>query len=195
MSGKEHLIAALVLVEEDEIRVRAPLVGEFTLDVSDGGIVEPGDVLGVLRVLHRRYLVVVPDGVQGRLSLANSRRVVRAVEYGEALGSVRPTELGEASTPSVAERTGLGDLPEGAVVFEAPMDGQFYRKPSPDEPSFAEVGDTLEPGAKFGLIEVMKFFYPVEWAGDCPMKVHAFVAEDQTAIEAGTPIVVLVPAG
>lgn len=186
-------LAALSVVDGEEIRLRAPRLGEFTLGVGDAGIVEAGDVIGELRVLHRRYRVVVPDGVQGRLTLADRKHVIRAVEFGETLARVRPTELGEAAAPTAAERTGLSDLPEGAVVFEAPMDGQFYRRPSPDEPMFAEVGDVLEPGARFGLIEVMKFFYPVEWSGERAMRVHAFVADDHTAIEAGAPIVVLVP--
>ncbi|WP_299867204.1 acetyl-CoA carboxylase [uncultured Hoeflea sp.] len=46
--------------------------------------------------------------------------------------------------------------------IRAPLPGVFYRKPSPEEPSYKEVGDTVAKGDVIGLIEVMKTFTQVK---------------------------------
>ncbi len=46
-------------------------------------------------------------------------------------------------------------------TIEAPIPGTFYRRPSPDKPSFKNEGDTIAAGEIIGLIEVMKTFTPV----------------------------------
>ncbi len=47
------------------------------------------------------------------------------------------------------------------VRIEAPVMGVFYRAPAPGEPSFVEVGDTIEVGQPIGMIEAMKVFSEV----------------------------------
>ena len=37
----------------------------------------------------------------------------------------------------------------------SPLPGTFYRKPSPDAPPFAEVGQSVKAGDVIGLVEVM----------------------------------------
>lgn len=50
---------------------------------------------------------------------------------------------------------------ESVVSIVAPLVGVFYRAPSPDQPSFVEVGDEVEVGAEVGMIEAMKVFSPI----------------------------------
>ena len=40
----------------------------------------------------------------------------------------------------------------------SPMVGVFYRAPSPSDPQFVAVGDTVEVGQTLGLVETMKVF-------------------------------------
>ena len=47
---------------------------------------------------------------------------------------------------------------DGAIEVRAPMMGTFYRAPSPSDPAYAEVGQTIQPGDALCLIEVMKLF-------------------------------------
>ena len=48
----------------------------------------------------------------------------------------------------------------------SPLPGTFYRKPSPDKPSYKEDGDSVAKGDVIGLIEVMKSFNEVKAESD-----------------------------
>ena len=71
-------------------------------------------------------------------------------------------------------------------TIEAPIPGTFYRRASPDKPSFKNEGDTIAVGETIGLIEVMKTFTPVvaEESG----KVVAFHVENEDPVMAGQPL-------
>ncbi|WP_416900258.1 MAG: acetyl-CoA carboxylase [Minwuia sp.] len=71
----------------------------------------------------------------------------------------------------------------------SPLPGTFYRKPSPDEPAFKDVGDSVAVGDVIGLIEVMKTFNEVkaETAGT----VTAFLADNEEPVMAGQPLLEL----
>lgn len=43
----------------------------------------------------------------------------------------------------------------------SPLPGTFYRRPSPDQPPYKEVGDSVAKGDVVGLVEVMKSFHEV----------------------------------
>lgn len=68
----------------------------------------------------------------------------------------------------------------------APIPGIFYRRPAPDKPPFAEVGDTVEAGQTIGIIEIMKQFTEVrtESAGT----VASFEADDMGMVGPGDVI-------
>lgn len=65
----------------------------------------------------------------------------------------------------------------------SPLPGTFYRRPSPDQPVFKEVGDTVAVGDVIGLIEVMKSFNEVH--ADQAGTIVAFVADDEEPVMAG----------
>lgn len=68
----------------------------------------------------------------------------------------------------------------------APLPGTFYRRPSPEAPSFKNDGDAIAAGDTIGLIEVMKTFTPViaEESG----KLVRFLVDNEDAIMAGQPL-------
>lgn len=78
------------------------------------------------------------------------------------------------------------------VTISAPMPGVFYRRPDPDEPVFAEEGETVEAGDVVGLVGVMKNFHDItaEQAGT----VAAFHAENESEVGAGDVLVEIDPA-
>ena len=47
---------------------------------------------------------------------------------------------------------------DGAIEVRAPMMGTFYRAPSPSDPSYVEIGQTVRAGDALCIIEVMKLF-------------------------------------
>ncbi|WP_305985757.1 acetyl-CoA carboxylase [Roseibium sp. MMSF_3544] len=65
----------------------------------------------------------------------------------------------------------------------AMMPGIFYRKPSPDDPSYKEAGDSVAKGDVIGLIEVMKSFHEV--VADADGTITSFQADNEEAIMPG----------
>jgi acetyl-CoA carboxylase biotin carboxyl carrier protein len=64
----------------------------------------------------------------------------------------------------------------------APLPGVFFRRPSPDEAAFKEVGDAVAAGDTVGLVEAMKSFFPVE--SDAAGTLVRFLVEDGAAVDA-----------
>jgi acetyl-CoA carboxylase biotin carboxyl carrier protein len=67
------------------------------------------------------------------------------------------------------------------VEVKAPMSGVFYRGPSPDDPSYVEVGDSVKKKQVMALLETMKVFQKVK----SPVKgtVVEIVAENETPLK------------
>lgn len=71
----------------------------------------------------------------------------------------------------------------------SPLPGTFYRKPSPEETPYRDVGDTVAKGDVIGLIEVMKSFHEVK--ATAAGKVSAFLVDNEEAVMAGQALVEL----
>ena len=85
----------------------------------------------------------------------------------------------------------------GALEFKAPMSGRYYAKPGPDADAIVKVGDVIESGRSVALLEVMKTFNRVQYAGaGLPerAKVVAIVPKDGDDVSAGDPLLELEPA-
>ena len=59
---------------------------------------------------------------------------------------------------SVSPVSGDPVLDAGQVAVRSPMVGTFYRRPSPGEPAYVEVGSEVDVDTPVGLIEVMKLY-------------------------------------
>ncbi|MES2308396.1 MAG: acetyl-CoA carboxylase biotin carboxyl carrier protein [Verrucomicrobiota bacterium] len=83
----------------------------------------------------------------------------------------------QASVPAVApvaESTGL--------TINSPMVGTFYRSPSPDSPSYAEVGKEVGPDTVVCIIEAMKVMNEVKGV------ITEILAENGKPVEFGKPL-------
>ena len=67
--------------------------------------------------------------------------------------------------------------------IKAMLPGMFYRKPSPEEPYYKNVGDAVAKGDVIGLIEVMKSFHSVQ--SDVDGTITAFSIENEDSIIPG----------
>jgi biotin carboxyl carrier protein len=177
---------SLLLEQKDgEWLLRAPLIGRFSLSVGENAILAPGSSVGHVDQLHQRRTLVVPDDTPLLQVTTVSGDVHQASRgYGELILSCEPVATGEGEGAVIG-----GSEDEADLEFKSPMAGQFYRRPSPDDPEFASVGDVLEPGDQIGLVEVMKFFYPLELEAPAgKYELLEFRAEDSTSIDAGTVV-------
>ena len=99
-------------------------------------------------------------------------------------GSGEPVDT--AVTGSVSPRPVVPSSVSTGIEILAPMLGVFYRRPGPDQPTFAEVGQTIEPGQAVGLIEVMKTYHEVTASGSGVLT--EFLVEDGQFVEYGQVI-------
>lgn len=175
-------IEALVRTVDGGFELAAPAVGWFAPSRANGDLVGGGAVIGRMECLGERLTVVVPAGVVGELAQSVGERV--GAEYGRTLFRVTAAALGDVTSGAATPASGSTDK-----VIRAQMDGQFYRRPSPEEPEFISEGQTIGPGTTIGLIEVMKFFYPVVFEGPGEAVVQRLIAEDSTPVEAGDPLI------
>ena len=70
--------------------------------------------------------------------------------------------------------------------IRSPIPGTFYRRPSPDEPVYKEVGDTVAVGDVIGLVEVMKSF--IEVKSEAAGTITAFKVDNEEPITAGAVV-------
>jgi biotin carboxyl carrier protein len=72
----------------------------------------------------------------------------------------------------------------------SPLPGTFYRRPSPDKPTYKSEGDTVAVGDVIGLIEVMKSFTEVK--AEIAGKITKFIAGNEEPVMAGQPLAEIV---
>ena len=63
------------------------------------------------------------------------------------------------------------------------MVGTFYRKPSPDDPSFVKVGDSVKKGDVLCIIEAMKVMNEIQ--SEIPGEIVDILVEDGSSVEFG----------
>lgn len=87
------------------------------------------------------------------------------------------------------EKEGHGNLLE----VKSPMVGTFYRSPSPDKPSFVQVGDSVKAGDVVCIIEAMKLFNEIE--SEVTGKIVKVLVSDATPVEYDQVLFLVDPAG
>jgi acetyl-CoA carboxylase biotin carboxyl carrier protein len=106
-----------------------------------------------------------------------------------APGAVKIEEPKVAATPASVkiEET----IEEGLIPIKANVTSVFYRKPSPDEPPFVEVGDEVQEDTVICLLEVMKCFRQV--TADVRGRVEKICVESGQLVEYGTVMFLIRP--
>jgi len=88
-----------------------------------------------------------------------------------------------ASQPQIATPAPVAEKDDGTDKFTSPMVGTFYRKPSPDDAAFVEVGDIVKKGDVLCIVEAMKVMNEIQ--SDVAGEVVDILVEDSTSIEYG----------
>jgi len=97
-----------------------------------------------------------------------------------------------AAAPASAPAKTLAEVPEGWVAVTAPSVGVFYRRPSPDQPPFVQVGSEVAANDPVCLIEVMKMFTGV--VSPCKGRIAEILVEDASMVEYGQALMYIEPA-
>ena len=77
------------------------------------------------------------------------------------------------------------------ITIKSPIIGTFYRKPSPDKPSFVEVGDVISEGTVLCVIEAMKLFNDIE--SEVSGKIVKILIDDSSTVEFDQPLFLVDP--
>jgi acetyl-CoA carboxylase biotin carboxyl carrier protein len=93
-----------------------------------------------------------------------------------------------AYAPAPAPAAGTAPAPAAAPKEEgsaitSPMVGTFYRKPGPDSPPFASVGDVISEGQTLCIIEAMKVMNEIK--AEVSGTITAVLVEDGTPVQFG----------
>ena len=109
------------------------------------------------------------------------------VQFAAPVASAAPAPVAALAAPVAASAAA-----EPAVVddkyetINSPIVGSFYRKPSPEADSFADVGAIVEAGQTVCLVEAMKLFNEIEAEFKC--KIVEILKDDAAPVEFGEPL-------
>ena len=125
--------------------------------------------------------------------------VVQQVPMGGQVQPQMPVQP-QAPAPAAAPQESAAPAKEEAkpakddskyVTVKSPIIGTFYRKPSPDKPVFAEVGDAIKEGDVLCVIEAMKLFNEIE--SEVSGKIVKVLVDDSSPVEFDQPLFLVDP--
>lgn len=100
---------------------------------------------------------------------------------------ISPPEITYAAPPpQVPTTVSETAVEEGVHIFKSPMVGTFYRKPSPDDPSFVSIGDKISSSTVLCIIEAMKVMNEIQ--SDKDGEIIEILVEDSVSVEFGQPL-------
>ncbi|VVN93218.1 Biotin carboxyl carrier protein of acetyl-CoA carboxylase [Pseudomonas fluorescens] len=120
------------------------------------------------------------------LTASKSGTVQRSLE---PMAGPTPTKTAQPA-PAVAA-TSEPEMTAGQVAVRATMMGTFYRKPSPDQPSFVEENAAVEAGSPLCLVEAMKLFNTL--ASPVNGRVVRIVAQDLQMVQRDQLLMIIEP--
>ena len=95
-----------------------------------------------------------------------------------------PDPIDSSAVPPADDESNL-------ITITSPIIGTFYRKPSPDKPTFVEVGDTISEGTVLCVIEAMKLFNDIE--SEVTGKIVKILVDDSSPVEFDQPLFLVDP--
>jgi acetyl-CoA carboxylase biotin carboxyl carrier protein len=135
----------------------------------------------LLRLMEKRGVTELEyEDESRRLRLVRGvpGRFVAAPEAAPAL----PAQPAAAQSPARAPAP-TGSDEAGIVYVTSPFVGTFYRSPSPDAPTFVEIGSSVREGQTLCIVEAMKLMNEIE--ADCAGTVVEILVENGKSVEFG----------
>jgi acetyl-CoA carboxylase biotin carboxyl carrier protein len=77
------------------------------------------------------------------------------------------------------------------ITIKSPIIGTFYRKPSPDKPTFVEIGKVISKGDVLCVVEAMKLFNEIE--SEISGKIVKILVDDMSPVEFDQPLFLVDP--
>lgn len=103
-----------------------------------------------------------------------------------------PAAMQAPGAAAGAPAAGAAPAAAPGVVITSPFVGTFYRSPSPDAPSFVEVGQSVRKGQTLCIVEAMKLMNEIE--AEVAGKVAEIFVQNGQPVEFGEPLFRIEPA-
>ena len=119
------------------------------------------------------------------------------VENSGMVQQVQPMPvLAQAPVPPVASAPEIVAAPvqseeDNLITIKSPIIGTFYRKATPDKPSFVEIGQVIKEGDVLCVIEAMKLFNEIE--SELSGTIVKILVDDASPVEFDQPLFVINP--
>ncbi|WP_448553671.1 acetyl-CoA carboxylase biotin carboxyl carrier protein [Thalassotalea montiporae] len=112
----------------------------------------------------------------------------------QAAPMAAPAPVAPAAAPAAAPATAPAEAASAPAalsghIVRSPMVGTFYASPSPDAPSFVEVGQHVNAGDTLCIVEAMKMMNQIE--ADKSGVIKEILAQNEDAIEFDQPLFII----
>lgn len=139
----------------------------------------------------KKLIELLEESNIGEIEIKEGEESVRISRHGNQPAAPAPAPAA-APAPAPAEAPAAeAAAPAAAPVADnavlSPMVGTFYRAPSPEAPSFVEVGQTVRVGDVLCIVEAMKMMNQIE--ADRAGTVTAIHVENGEAVEFDQPLI------
>ncbi len=152
------------------------------------------EIIGLMNENDLTEIEVEREGSKIKIKRASTEFVETVVRPSQGVPQYRvetqPASGGPSSAPSgkppAAENNG-----KPTKNITSPMVGTFYRSPSPESPSFCDVGQVVEVGQVVCIVEAMKLMNEIK--SEVRGKVIEVKANNAEPVEFGQPLFVVEP--
>ena len=148
----------------------------------------------------KKLIELLEESNIGEIEIKEGEESVRISRHGNQpaapVAYAAPAPVAPAPAPAAAPAPAEAPAAEAVAPAAAPvadnavlspMVGTFYRAPSPDAPSFVEVGQTVRVGDVLCIVEAMKMMNQIE--ADRAGTVTAIHVENGEAVEFDQPLI------
>ena len=145
-------------------------------------IKEIKDMINLMNDNGLTELEIEKEGVRIKLRKGSSG-VERAIEF-------VPTQQPSAQQEKIAVGVEKADK-KTTLDVKSPMVGTFYRAPSPEAPSYVNMGDIISPGQVICIIEAMKLMNEIK--SEVKGKIVDIQVDNSEPVEFGQVLFVIEP--
>ena len=128
---------------------------------------------------------------EGKDNKGEATTIVQQIPVGTPVPSAPVTPPPVQNTEEATPAQPKDDDSSKYITIKSPIIGTFYRKPSPDKPVFAEVGQTVKEGDVLCIIEAMKLFNEIE--SEVSGKIVKVLVDDASPVEFDQPLFLIDP--
>lgn len=146
--------------------------------------------IGELTIEQQEFKITIKqkeEPVQQMIAAPQAMYAAPVAQAPAPASSAPAPQAGAPAAPVAAEPKA-----DNLLTIKSPMIGTFYRSPSPDKPSFVQVGDEVAAGKVVCIIEAMKLFNEIE--SEVKGRIVKILVDDASPVEYDQPLFLVEPA-